>query len=307
MPTLHNHCPGREYCDRAFQSRMEDHVTKFLLLLLAVLTGFALAQDKKSCCSTVTHTTAFAQLGSDDEFRASHLEPLAYHHVSESGHMISFKTPDGQSAQAFEVKAAKASGNVILMFHEWWGLNDYIKREADKLQAALGGKATVLAVDLYDGKVAEKREDAAKYMGEAKEERIRSIIAGAIDYAGKNARIGSIGWCFGGGWSLQSALMAGKQGKACVVYYGMPETDPEKLDGLSAPVLGIFALRDGWITPEILKKSSEAMMKSGKELTLKTYDAVHAFANPSNPDHDRAATEDAYSLAVEFFKAKLLK
>ncbi|MBE0557169.1 MAG: dienelactone hydrolase family protein, partial [Proteobacteria bacterium] len=133
------------------------------------------------------------------------------------------------------------------------------------------------------------------------------IISGAIGYAGKDARIGTIGWCFGGGWSLQAALMAREQAKACVVYYGMPESNPDKLVDLSAPVLGIFADKDAWITPEVVKNFSEAMKKAGKELTLKTYDADHAFANPSNPQYDKTSTEDAYSHAVAFFESIFLK
>lgn len=282
-------------------------MTKTLLVFLVLLAGVAKAQDQKSCCSDVTHTTAFAQLGDDGEFRTAHLEPLAFHHQSESGKMVSFKTPDGADGSGFEVKGEKGSKTIILMIHEWWGLNDYIKREADKLHSALGGKATVIALDLYDGKVAAKREEAAKFMGEAKEDRIRSIISGAIGYAGKDARIGTIGWCFGGGWSLQAALMAREQAKACVVYYGMPESNPDKLVDLSAPVLGIFADKDAWITPEVVKNFSEAMKKAGKELTLKTYDADHAFANPSNPQYDKTSTEDAYSHAIAFFESIFLK
>jgi carboxymethylenebutenolidase len=282
-------------------------VKKTLLAVLIILAGVARAQEQKTCCAPVTHTASFAQLGSDKEFRMAHLEPMAFAYQSTSGRMVTFTTPDSATAQGFEVKATKGSGIVILMIHEWWGLNDYIKREADRLHVALGGKATVLALDLYDGKVASKREDAAKFMGEAKEDRIRSIISGAIAYAGKRATIGTIGWCFGGGWSFQAALMAADKAKACVMYYGMPETDPEKLAPLSAPVLGIFADKDAWITPEVVKKFSEAMKKAGKDLTLKTYNADHAFANPSNPQYDKVSTEDAYGHVISFFEAKLLK
>lgn len=283
-------------------------MTKFVVSLVIFLFLAATpAMAQKSCCGGTTHTMAFAQLGSDDGFRAAHLEPPAFHYQSQSGAMITFPTPDGKKAQGYEVKAAKGSDAVILMIHEWWGLNDYIKREADKLQKALGGKATVIALDLYDGQVAAKREEAAKLMADAKEERIRAIISGALQYVPKNAKIGSVGWCFGGGWSLQTALMGAERAKACVMYYGMPESDSAKLVKLSAPVLGIFADKDGWINPEAVKKFSEAMKSTGKDLTLKTYDADHAFANPSNPKYDKQSTEDAYQHTVKFFEEKLLK
>jgi carboxymethylenebutenolidase len=286
---------------------LETSVTRTLLALFLVLGGLLHAQDGKSCCAPVTHTTAFAGFGGDPQFRTAHLEPLSYVHQSQTGKMITFKTGDGQEGRGFEVKATSQTGITILMFHEWWGLNDYIKREADKLHDALGGKATVIALDLYDGKVATTREAASKFMSEASEERIRSIISGSLEYIGKQSKIGTIGWCFGGGWSLQAALMAGDQASACVMYYGMPETDAEKLSALSAPLLGIFAAKDGWITPAVVDKFQAAMNKAGKDLTVKSYDADHAFANPSNPQYDKESTEDAFAHVLSFFNAKLFK
>jgi carboxymethylenebutenolidase len=144
-------------------------------------------------------------------------------------------------------------------------------------------------------------------MGEAKEERIRAIIKGALDYAGSKAKVGTIGWCFGGGWSLQTALMAGKQTSACVMYYGMPETDVEKLKTINGPVLGIFAKKDGWINPEKVKEFEANMKLASKKLTLKMYDADHAFANPSNPKFDKEAAADAHKVAVAFLKKNLVK
>jgi len=86
----------------------------------------------------------------------------------------------------------------------WWGLNDYIQEEAEKLQKDLKN-VNVLALDLYDSKVATTRDDAMKYVGEAKQERVRAVINGAFDYVGAKAQMGTIGWCYGGGWSLQTA------------------------------------------------------------------------------------------------------
>lgn len=273
----------------------------FALLLPFVL----LAQSGKSCC-TVDATASFAMLASDATFRAAHLEPVPFNFVAEHGKDITFKTNDGIEGRAFEVKAAKPSNVYVFMIHEWWGLNDYIKQEAEKLQGELGG-VNVIALDLYDGKVAATQQEAGKYMGEAKEDRIRAIITGAFDYVGPKAKVGTIGWCFGGGWSLQSALMGGKRIGACVMYYGMPETDVEKLKTLRAPVLGIFGTKDGWITPAKVKDFEGAMKKAAKKLTVKSYDADHAFANPSNPKFDKGASADAHAMALEFFKKYLVK
>ena len=278
---------------------------KTLLVTVLILPLCALAQSKPSCCS-VSSTAQFAMLGADEKFRMTHLEPIPLNFAPEQGKLVTFPTGEGKEGRAFEVKATKATANYVFMIHEWWGLNEYIQREAERLQKEIGN-VNVLALDLYDSKVATTREDAAKYMNDAKEDRIRAIVKGAFEYVGARARVGTVGWCFGGGWSLQTALMGGKQVAACVVYYGMPETDVEVLRTLNGPVLGIFAEKDGWVTPAKVKEFEDAMGKAKKKLTVKMYDADHAFANPSNPMFDKQAASDAHKRTIEFLKKNLLK
>ncbi len=275
----------------------------FLAVFIFLWITHSSAQTTPSCCS-MTSTSQFAMLGNNEAFAASHPDPLPFHYISPNGKMISYKTADGKDANAFEVKSKTPTNNYLFVFQEFWGLNDYIKQEAERLQNEVGN-INVLALDLYDGKVATNRDTAAKYMSEAKEDRIRAIIKGAIDHVGSNARIQTIGWCFGGGWSLQASIMAGKQGTGCVMYYGMPEKDVTKIKSLSAPVLGLFAGQDKWITKDKVDQFEKDMKANHKEITVKTYDADHAFANPSNPKHDKAATEDANKLAVAFLKKHL--
>jgi carboxymethylenebutenolidase len=218
--------------------------------------------------------------------------------------MISFSTPDGQTGSAYEVLSSTPTKNFLIITHEWWGLNDYIKQRADELQKTLG-KINVIAVDMYDGKVAATPDSAGKYMKAATNERIMNILKGAIAFAGKDARIFSLGWCFGGGYALQAAIAAGKQGAGCVMYYGMPETDMSKLKSLNCDVLGLFAAQDKWINPDVVKTFQENMEKAGKKLTVKSYNADHAFANPSNPKYDKVSAADANQSAIEFIKAHL--
>lgn len=278
---------------------------KSLAFLVMIFPLTVIAQERKSCCCLAeTSTGEFALLASDEAFRMSHEEPLPFTFHSDKGAWVIFKTPDGSEGRAFEVKADRETQNFVLMIHEWWGLNDYIKQEAEKLQEALGN-VNVLALDLYDKKVAGTREEAGKYMGEVKEERARGIIQGALSYAGPNARIATVGWCFGGGWSLQASLMGGNQTVACVMYYGMPETNVEKLKTLKAPVLGIFAKKDTWITPAVVAEFEKTMKAAQKKLTVRWYDGDHAFANPSNPQYDKTATEDAWKHVYEFFRGAL--
>jgi carboxymethylenebutenolidase len=139
-------------------------------------------------------------------------------------------------------------------------------------------------------------------MGEMNDSRTASIINGAISYAGNNAHIATIGWCVGGGWSLQTALMAGDKADACIMYYGMPETNQDKLKKLRAPVLGIFAKHDEWINEKVVETFKNDMKASGKKLTVLTYDADHAFANPSNPKYNSTAAADAHKEVLAFLK-----
>jgi carboxymethylenebutenolidase len=269
-------------------------------LLISVTSLKLFSQEKMSCCST-TSTERFAMLGTDKSFAELHPNPLPFHFTEGTGKMITFKTVDGKDASAYQVVQGQEKHRVILLIHEWWGLNDYIKQEAEKLANELGD-VTVLALDLYDGRVASTREDAGKIMSETKEERIKTILNGAIASAGKEAKIYSIGWCFGGGWSLQASLLAGKQAGGCVMYYGMPESDVSKLKNLQADVLGIFADQDKNITPALVSAFETNMKTAGKKLTVKHYDAVHAFANPSNPKYNKEFSDDAHKLVLTFFR-----
>ncbi len=240
------------------------------------------------------------------EFRDIHQIPAAFTLKDAKGEMITFKTKDGKNANGYFVESEKKSDKYIFVFHEWWGLNDYIKKESDELQKNLGD-VNILAIDLYDGKVAANKDDAAKFMQSVNRERALNIISGAIDYVGKDAKVGTLGWCFGGGWSLQASIMFGKQGNACVMYYGIIENTPETFKNLDAPVLGIFATKDAWVNPKVVANLEKNLKAAGKKIIVKSFDADHAFANPSNPKFDEKATKEAKELTIKFFKEYLMK
>ena len=144
-------------------------------------------------------------------------------------------------------------------------------------------------------------------MQSVNQERALNIVSGAIDFAGKDAKIGTIGWCFGGGWSLQASIMLAKQGSACVMYYGIIENKPETFKELNAPVLGIFAEKDGWVNPEVYGNLEKNLKAAGKKIIIKSFNADHAFTNPSNAKFDEAATNEAKQLTIKFFKENLMK
>lgn len=279
-------------------------------LLLWILSGLLmLVVEKPQPVSENTiplcHGTpnSMALLAANPAFQQLHANPLPYTYRG-MGEPVSFSTPDGKNANGFLLKPKKASTKWLLVYQEWWGLNEYIKQESEKLFNDLGD-VNVLAVDMYDGKVAAERAEAAKLVQSASKERLGSIMQGAINYAGANASLASIGWCFGGSLSLQSALLAGKQAKGCVMYYGRPETDVATLKSLQTDVLGIFGKRDKGIPPTTVAAFADAMKKAGKTLILHEYDADHAFANPSNPVYDKAATADAYAHTLAYLKKRL--
>ncbi|MFN3871870.1 MAG: dienelactone hydrolase family protein [Ignavibacterium sp.] len=276
---------------------------RIMFFLSFVLISSSLFAQEKSCCQM---DVSFAGFGEDKNFRDTHQLPNDFVLKNAKGKMIKFKTSDGKEANAYFVESPNASKKFILVFHEWWGLNDNIKREADELQEKLGN-VNILALDLYDGQVATKREDAAKLMQSNDKKRSIEIIKGALSFAGKDAEIGTIGWCFGGGWSLQASILAGKQGKACVIYYGIIENTPETFKDLHAPVLGIFAEKDSWITPEVYGNLEKNLKAAGKKVTIKSFNADHAFANPSNTNFDEKAAREAKELTIKFFKENLLK
>jgi carboxymethylenebutenolidase len=274
-----------------------------ILILFLALIARTYSQNHMSCCDETSAPGRMAAFTDDKNFRDLHEAPIPFRLADQKGKMVSFNTSDGKTANAYEVKAASQTSKWILVFHEWWGLNDYIKQESDEWSDKLG--VNVLALDLYDGKVATTPEDAGKYVKSVDNNRAFSIIKGAADYAGSDAVFGTLGWCFGGGWSLQAAITLENKCIACVMYYGMPEDNKDRLAKLQAPVLGIFGKLDGYITPEVVAKFEDNMKSINKPITTYSYDAVHGFANPSNPKFDKDATKDAKEKTLAFFKDNL--
>ncbi len=253
--------------------------------------------------SEETKSDDMAQFTEDKEFKDAHETPDSISH-SASGKMIQFPVGEDTPGSAYYVQGAADSKKYLFMIHEWWGLNDHIKREADRLAGELSG-VHVMALDLYDGKVADNPDDAGKLMNAVEEKRLNEIVKGAIEYAGQDAKIATVGWCFGGGWSLKSSILAGDQGAGCVIYYGMPVQEAKQLVPLKADVLGIFAEKDKWITPEVVNNFEALAKATGKTVQTKQFDADHAFANPSSPRYNEAAAQEANALVLAFLRERL--
>jgi carboxymethylenebutenolidase len=196
----------------------------------------------------------------------------------------------------------------LIVIHEWWGLNDNI-REMTRRFAAEGYLA--LAVDLYGGRAAADPGEARGLMSEAmaSPEQVMANLRAAFEWLDANTgtgRVGSIGWCFGGGISLRTALMLPESLDAVVIYYGRPETDPKVLEPLAMPILGIFGGQDRGTPLETVRAFEQALEAQGKDAEIVVYpEAEHAFANPSGNRYAPEAAQDAWRRTVEFLEAKL--
>ena len=275
----------------------------FILLVLLSFSGFAGAQittEKKSCCSEGSATGKFAALGDLQDFRDAHIDPIPFIYKDAKGTMETYATPDGKTTTSYVVRSKEKSNKYILVFHEWYGLNDYIKKESDELADKLM-KVNVIAVDLYDGNVATTSAEATKLMQSVTEGRATSIIKGTADYAGSDAVLGTLGWCFGGGWSLQAALTLTDKVKMCVMYYGMPEQSRDRLMLLNAKLLAFYGTKDQHLTPAVVDQFKADLDAIGKPYGIYSYDAGHGFANPSNPVYDASATSDTKEKMYKFF------
>ena len=197
----------------------------------------------------------------------------------------------------------------IVVIHEWWGLNDWVKQQAQMF--AEHGYVT-LAVDLYRGQVATDPEMAHELMRALPQDRgvayLRSSVAylKTLKYVKAN-RIGAVGWCMGGSFAMQFAI-AEPSLKAVAINYGAPETDPAQLKKIHAAILGNFGAQDRGITPKDVADFASTMKAIGHPVDVKEYpDAGHAFQNPNNKAGYRAEdTSDADRRMFAFF-AKYLK
>lgn len=205
-----------------------------------------------------------------------------------------------------EHPAAKHPGLIVI--HEWWGLDDWIKEQAQHF--ADEGYVTV-AVDLYRGKVATDAETAHELMRGLPQDRgVRDLTAAAawLDHQQNvdSGRVGAIGWCMGGGYAAQLAV-ADPDLRAVVINYGSLPTDPAALGKIHAVVLGNFGGLDQGITPEDVHAFATAMQALGKPVDAKVYpDAGHAFENPNNTKGYKAAdAADAQARAHRFLREQL--
>ena len=233
-------------------------------------------------------------------------DPLITRAVAAGVDTINLTTAGGKSVSAALAMPSRQPASAVLLIHEWWGLNDQIKSVAAEL-ANQGYIA--LAVDLYDGKVADNPADARQLMQgvatdpKAATETLVAWVDWLKKHQGGTSKVGTIGWCFGGGWSLNASLAASVD--ATVIYYGDVRKSAAQLAALKGPVLGQFATMDGWINAAMVEKFEAEMEKAGKVLSIYWYEADHAFANPTQARYDADDAARAWTRTLAFFEANL--
>ena len=221
---------------------------------------------------------------------------------------VSYKSGDETVSGYLKLPAGSGKHPAIIAIHEWWGLNDWVKEQANRF-AADGYVA--LAVDLYRGKVGTTPDEAHILMRGLPDDRGLRDLEAAFAYLASRPdvqvdKIGAIGRCMGGGWSVKLAEDQPKLA-AFVVNYGPLPTDRAIIAKIKAPMLGNFGADDKGIPPESVKAFEAAMKANGENPDIKIYQgAGHAFQNPDNKDgYRKEATEDADKRIKAFFHKEL--
>jgi carboxymethylenebutenolidase len=222
------------------------------------------------------------------------------------GTSITFRRPDGKETGGYLAQAARADAPGVVVIQEWWGVQEQIKGICDRL--ALAG-FDALAPDLYNGVVVPYHDSAAagKEMNslnfiDATEQNVR----GAAQFLKRNgAKAGITGFCLGGVVAIIGAAKIPEL-SCSVPFYGIPPEDVVKPADVKIPLQGHFALKDTWITPDMVDRFEAGLKASGKDFEIHRYDADHAFVNEQRaPVHDRKAAELAWDRALTFFRKHL--
>lgn len=202
-------------------------------------------------------------------------------------------------ATGFYVAAEKPDAPTLILIHEWWGLNDHIKTMA--VEFASRGFNT-LAVDMFAGSVASTPKQAMAQIGGLDGAQAMQDLSSWVAWGREqgNGKVATLGWCFGGGWSLKAAANA--KPDASVIYYGDMSLAGNELADLKTPLLGHFGTLDSRINAEMVGDFRAELAAAGKEdlLTEHWYTADHAFANPTGGRYDQDDAELALHRSLTF-------
>jgi carboxymethylenebutenolidase len=227
------------------------------------------------------------------------------------GQMVEFEANGGTANGYLAEPEGDEAAPALVVLQEWWGVDDHIRDVCDRFA---GEGFLALAPDLYHGETTDQPDEAqqkmmALNMDEAEKE-MRGAVTHLLEHDRSNGRVGSVGFCLGGGLSVWAATANEKVGAVSTFYYVMPHGKPDfsKLQG--TPVQGHFGTSDEFISVEDAKALEQELNQAGAEAAFEFYEgAGHAFFN----DHDRLGTHDpghakaAWDRTVDFFKRHLGK
>lgn len=232
--------------------------------------------------------------------------------ISVVGEDVTYGTgDDGEPLRGYLVypsEGAAQSRPGVIALHNWWGLTDDMRATARRLA---GEGYTVLAVDLYGGKIpatADSAEAFAKRVDAHPHAALGNLKAANafLRYTRRAHRLAAIGWSFGGAWAIRAGLFDAKHVHAVVAYYGSPDLDRADLARLRGPLLGLYGGADESIPMDDIRAFKHELDALGKTSTIKIYDgAKHGFANPSGDTYDSAAADDAWQRMTEFLRQYL--
>lgn len=224
-----------------------------------------------------------------------------------SGRMVEFPS-NGAKASGWLAVPAGGSGPGVIVIQEWWGLVDHIKDVANRFAEA---GFTALAPDLFHGDATTNPDEAGRLMMALDIRRAAVDLGGAVDYllasdAVTSSKVGTVGFCMGGQLALATACANSGVG-ACIDFYGVHPNVTLDFSGLGAPVLGLFAENDGFVTPEVARELEHDIRSAGKDVAIHVYPGVdHAFFNDTRADvYDANAAADAWRRTQEFLNANL--
>ncbi len=294
-----------------------------LVALAAALSAPLSAQDPAAAQAALAQTAA--QAAAHAAAKAEHAARMAKEHQHDTAaaspatvpapsqtvaaEEVAYATLDGKPVRGYltrPVLAAPATQPLpaLLVIQEWWGLNDNVRAMARRFA---GEGYLVLAVDLYEGAVATTPEAAMAAMQSAmaRPARLTDNLRQAQAYLASQwgaTEIGVVGWCFGGGWALETALAIPDGIDAAVMYYGRTQSDSKALAALKAPLLGLFGGKDQGIPVDGVRAMEHELAKLGKNATIVIYpEADHAFANPTGNNYQAGPAEDAWGKTIAFF------
>jgi carboxymethylenebutenolidase len=216
---------------------------------------------------------------------------------------------NGGSAHGYLAIPDSGRGPGVIVIQEWWGLNDQIKRTADRF-AQEGFVA--LAPDFFHGKTADEPDEAGKLMMALNADQAARDARGAARYlqthkANSSQKVGVIGFCMGGQLALLAGTVAPDEIGAVVDMYGIhPNVQPE-FSRMKAPVLALFAEKDGFVDEAARNNLAQELRAAGVQLEMHTYPNVdHAFMNEERADvHHPETAEDAWRRVGTFFRQHL--